>query len=63
MKIALATPYYVSGFGIENRVTELIKHLPPNIDKKNTLPPVFPTRPTGDNSYPAAQAAASPYVS
>lgn len=34
MKIALATPYYVSGFGIENRVTELIKHLPPNIDKK-----------------------------
>jgi len=34
MKIALATPYYVSGFGIENRVTELIKHLPSDIDKK-----------------------------
>lgn len=34
MRIALATPYYVSGFGIENRVTELIKHLPPDIDKK-----------------------------
>ena len=34
MKITFATPYYMSGFGIENRVTELIKILPSNIKKQ-----------------------------
>jgi glycosyltransferase involved in cell wall biosynthesis len=33
MKIAFGTPYYVSGYGIENRITELINHLPSEIDK------------------------------
>lgn len=31
LKITFATPYYISGFGIENRITDLAKNLPSNI--------------------------------
>ncbi|MEM0465337.1 MAG: glycosyltransferase family 4 protein [Candidatus Pacearchaeota archaeon] len=33
MKISFATPYYISGMGIENRITELAKNLPKDIEK------------------------------
>lgn len=33
-KITFATPYYISGFGIENRITELARNLPFNFKKQ-----------------------------
>jgi glycosyltransferase involved in cell wall biosynthesis len=34
INITFATPYYMSGFGIENRVTELMRNLPSNFKKQ-----------------------------
>ncbi len=34
IKITFATPYYMSGFGIENRITELARNLPSNFKKQ-----------------------------
>ncbi len=33
-KITFATPYYISGFGIENRITELARNLPSSFKKQ-----------------------------
>lgn len=51
LKITFATPYYISGFGIENRITELARNLPSNFKKQIVCLQQKRSPPRGINVY------------